>query len=86
MFHDGQSAGVDRLHPEVIKRDRRRLVKELFAIKDAWENLEVSVVCKDAQLVTIYKKRDRRNYCNYSGISLLSMHQQIINLSCGFPI
>ena len=41
IFHGRKSLGADRLHPKVIKRDGRKLVKVLYTtIKDAWENLE----------------------------------------------
>ena len=51
MFHDRNSPSSDGLHPELIKKGGKRLVKVLDTIiRDARENLEVSAGWKDAQL------------------------------------
>ena len=52
-----KSHDANKLHSEVIKRGCKRLLKVLYIIKDAWENLEVPVDWKDTQLVTIFKMR-----------------------------
>ena len=58
MLCNGKSLGADGLHPEFIKRGGRKLVKVLHTIiRYAWKNLEVSADWKDAQLVTIFKKK-----------------------------
>ena len=60
------------LRHEVIKRGDRRLVDIISTvIRDAWENLKVSVDWKDAQLF-IFKKRHRQllrdpHFCPYKG-------------------
>ena len=42
MSCDGMSPGAEGLHPEVNKREGRRLVKVLYIImRDAWENLGI---------------------------------------------
>lgn len=69
---DGKSPGADGLHPEVIKRGGSKLVKVPYSmIEGAWTNMEIPSGWNDAQLVTIFKKGDRRICGNYRGISLL---------------
>ena len=66
MHCDGKSPGIDRLHPEVVKKGDRRLVEVLCTIiKDAWENLEVSADWKDVQIVTIFKRLERCPNCHH---------------------
>ena len=74
MLCDGKSPSADGQHPEVIKRGGRKLVEVIYiTIKDASENIEVTADWKDTQLVTTFKKRDRRDRDNYWEISLLSI-------------
>lgn len=74
MLCEGKAPGSDGIHPEVIKRDGTGLLSALDdIIKEAWRNTEVPQDWKDAQLVTIFKKGDRRLCGNYRGISLLSI-------------
>ena len=74
MISDGKSPGSDGIHPEVIKRGGQKLLCALHEIiQEAWNTATVPQDWKDAQLVTIFKKGDRRLCGNYRGISLLSI-------------
>ena len=74
MVSDGKSPGSDGIHPEVIKRGGPKLLCALHEIiQEAWNTVTVPQDWKDAQLVTIFKKGDRRLCGNYRGISLLSI-------------
>lgn len=74
MLSDGKSPGADGIHPEIIKSGGERVLQALTnIIKKAWKENEVPQDWKDAQLVTIFKKGDRRICGNYRGISLLSI-------------
>ena len=66
--------GADVIHTEIIKRGGPKLLETLtIIIRKAWEEGKVPQDWKDAQLVTIFKKGDRRVCGNYRGISLLSI-------------
>ena len=74
ILADGKSPGADGIHPEIIKRGGPKLLETLtIIIRKAWEEGKVPQDWKDAQLVTIFKKGDRRVCGNYRGISLLSI-------------
>lgn len=74
MLQDGKSAGSDGIYPEIIKRGGQKLLSTLCTIiQSAWTTATVPQDWKDAQLVTIFKKGDRRLCSNYRGISLLSV-------------
>ena len=74
MISEGKSPGSDGIHPEVIKRGGSKLLSTLHEIiQEAWNTATVPQDWKDAQLVTIFKKGDRRLCGNYRGISLLSI-------------
>ena len=74
MLCDGKSPGPDGIHPEIVKRGGSRLVEVLHdIITEAWKKSEVPQDWKDAQLITIFKKGDRKVCSNYRGISLLSI-------------
>ena len=64
---DRKFPDTDGLQSEIIKRGGRLLVKGFYTIvRQAWQNLDVYTDWKDAQLVTIFKKGDRK-----LGMSLL---------------
>ena len=74
----GKSSGADGQHLEVFRRSGGKLVEGVYPIiKGAWENLEVSADWNDAQLVTIFKKEDRRDFGNNCGTSLLSKPEKM---------
>ena len=74
MLSERKSPGPDGIHPEVIKRGGPKLISTLHEIiKEAWKTAVVPQDWKDAQLITIFKKGDRKLCGNYRGISLLSI-------------
>lgn len=78
MLSEGKSPGADGIHPEVIKKGGPKLLSALHEIiQDAWKTAVVPQDWKDAQLVTIFKKGDRKVCGNYRGISLLSIPGKI---------
>ena len=71
---DRKSPGNDGIHPELLKKGGEELLQTLTEIiTESWRNKEIPQDWKDAQLVTIFKKGDRRICGNYRGISLLSI-------------
>ena len=71
---DRKSPGNDGIHPELLKRGGEGLLQRLLEIiTESWRKGKVPQDWKDAQLVTIFKKGDRRVCGNYRGISLLSI-------------
>ena len=74
MLSDGKSPGADGIHPELLKCGGHLLEQHLHEIiVDAWNTKNPPQAWKDAQLVTLFKKGDRRLCGNYRGISLLSI-------------
>ena len=74
MLCEGKSPGPDGIHPEIVKRGGIKLVEILYdIIVEAWHKSEVPQDWKDAQLITIFKKGNRKLCGNYRGISLLSI-------------
>ena len=65
ICRNGKCSGVEGLHPKVIKKGESRLVQVVNAtIRDTEENIEFPADWKDAQLVTIFKKKDIRDSDN----------------------
>jgi len=78
MLCEGKSPGADGLHSEIIRRGRNRLAEVLHdIITEAWNQSEVPQDWKDALLITIFKKGDRKICGNYRGISLLSIPRKV---------
>ena len=74
MLSNGKSPGADGIHPEIIKFGGTLLVQHLHEIiVDSWKSGQPPQDWKDAQLITLFKKGDRRLCGNYRGISLLSI-------------
>jgi len=74
MRCEGKSPGADGLHPEIIRRGGNRLAEVLHdIITEAWNQSEVPQDWKDALLINIFKKGDRKICGNYHGISLRSI-------------
>lgn len=74
LLSNRKSPGADGIHPEIIKFGGQVLVQRLHEIiVDSWENRSPPQDWKDAQLITLFKKGDRRLCGNYRGISLLSI-------------
>ena len=74
LLSSGKSPGSDGIHPEVIKLGGKSLVQCLHEIiLDSWKSGTPPQDWKDAQLITLFKKGDRRLCGNYRGISLLSI-------------
>ena len=70
---DGKAPGGDGIPAEVWKYGGANLSNRLHRwIIKVWEEGHVPQAWKDANIVTIYKKRDRTECGNYRGISLLS--------------
>jgi len=75
---DRKSPGVDGIHSELLKKGGAELILRLTElIRESWRNEEVPQDWKDAQLVTIFMKGDRRICGNYRGISLLSIPEKV---------
>ena len=71
---NGKAPGADGIPPEIIQRGGATLLGVLHkVIVRAWDSKSVPQDWKDAQLITLFKKGDRRVCGNYRGISLLSI-------------
>ena len=74
MLSNGKSPGADGIPPELITHGSPKMIQSLHCIiKRAWDTRTVPQDWKDAQLITLFKKGDRRQCGNYRGISLLSI-------------
>ena len=71
---DGKAPAGDGILAEVWKYEGDNLFSRLHQlITNAWEVGSVPQAWKDASIVTIYKKRDRTDCGNFTGISFLSI-------------
>ena len=71
----GKAPGNDSIRAEVLKCCKGNIISELHEILGlCWREGEVPQDMKDANIVTLYKKKGDRSDCNnYRGISLLSV-------------
>ena len=75
---DGKAPGGDGIPAEVWKHGGDNLFSRLHQLTtNAWEVGSLPQVWKDASIVTIYKKIDRKDCVNYRRISLLSIPGKI---------
>lgn len=79
QMSQGKAAGPDNIPTELLTHGGVVLKTRLYSlILKAWEQKQVPSDWKDALLVTIFKKGDRRECGNYRGISLLSVAGKIL--------
>ena len=72
-FKDGKASGGDGIPAEVWNYGEANLSNRLHRwIIKIWEEGDVPQAWKDANIITMYKKRDRTECGSYRGISLLS--------------
>ena len=87
---DGKAPGGDGIPAEVWKHGGDNLFSRLHQlITNAWDVGSVPQACKDASIVTIYKKGDRTDCGNCRGISLNRLSTRITlevvpKTLCGF--
>lgn len=72
---DNKSVGPDNIPAEVLQHGGYMLLKDFYQyITEVWDKEYVPQKWKDANIVTIYKKKDDKSLCgNSRGISLLSV-------------
>nr|XP_027237025.1 uncharacterized protein LOC113828287 [Penaeus vannamei] len=79
QMRHGKAAGPDNIPTEFLTHGGLVLKTRLHSlILKAWEEKQAPNDWKDALLVTIFKKGDRRECGNYRGISLLSIAGKIL--------
>jgi len=79
MTRENRAPGACGVPAEVWKHGGSRLQEKLFhLIKDIWEEEEMPQDWKDANIIPIFKKGDRKDCGNYRGISLLSIAGKIL--------
>jgi len=79
QMRHGKAAGLDNIPTEFLTQGGLVLKTCLHSlILKAWEEKQAPNDWKDALLVTIFKKGDRRECGNYRGISLLSIAGKIL--------
>ena len=83
----GKAPGRDGIPPEVWKHGKQnilQLLHELLCL--CWEQGHIPQDMRDANIVTLYKKKGDRSDCNnYPGISLLSIVGKVfarVTLTC----
>ena len=74
----GKSPGPDNIPYELIQHGGLQLKSRHFSlILKTWENQQVPKDLKDAVVITIFKKGDRKAWGKCRGISLLSIAGKI---------
>ena len=74
LLSSGKAPGAAGIHPEIIQHLGQKLLKALHkTITTAWDTKTVTQDWKDAQLITLFKKGDRRVCGNYRGISVVTI-------------
>ncbi|XP_076059549.1 uncharacterized protein LOC143036186 [Oratosquilla oratoria] len=79
QMRQGKAAGPDNIPTELLTHGGLVLKMRLHSlILKAWEEKQAPSDWKDALLITIFKKGDRRECGNYRGISLLSIAGKVL--------
>ena len=70
----GKAAGIDEIRPELLKSLSRHGILWLTRVcRVAWREKRAPLDWQTGIVVPIFKKGDRRECCNYRGITLLSL-------------
>ena len=78
---NGKAPGSDRIVAELLKNGGEAMVDWLTElVQEVWKTGQVPQEWKNATLVPLFKKKDRRVCDNYRGISLLSVPGKVLAL------
>ena len=76
-----KAAGEDRIVAELLKNGGETMIDWLMELlREVWKTRQVPQEWKNATLVPLHKKKDRRICDNYRGISLLSVPGKVLTL------
>jgi len=74
------SPGIDQIPAELIKAGGRTICSEIHKLFNLiWNDEELPGEWKESIIVPIYKKGDKTNCNNYTGISLLSTTYKMLS-------
>jgi len=75
--------GIDQIRAELVKSGGRIIRSEIHKIINSiWNKEELPEESKESIIVPVYKKGDKTDCNNYSGISLLSTMYKIFPTTC----
>ena len=78
---NGKAAGNDNIAAELLKNGGEAMVDWVTElVQEVWRTRKVPQEWKDATLVPLFKKKDRKICDNYRGISLLSVPGKVLAL------
>ena len=84
---DGKVPGRDGILSEIWKHSGPKLTDCLYKLmQKVWDTQRVPQDWKDASMVPLYKKSDRKNCGNYHGISLLYTASKIFSRVLLIPL
>ena len=76
-----KAAGEDRIVAELVKNGGEAMIDWLMELlQEVWKTRQVPQEWKNATLVPLHKKKDRRICDNYRGVSLLSVPGKVLTL------
>ena len=76
-----KAGGDDRIVAELVKNGGEAMIDWMMElVQEVWKTRQVPQEWRNATLVPIYKKRDRRVCGNYRGVSLLSVPGKVLTL------
>ncbi|CAF4940420.1 unnamed protein product, partial [Rotaria sp. Silwood2] len=74
----GKAAGIDEIRPEMLKALNNGGIRWLTRIRAVvWKTGEAPADWQTGIVITIFKKGDQRECCNYRGITLLSLPSKV---------
>ena len=76
-----KAAGDERIVAKLLKNGGEAMIDWLMELlQEVWKTRQVPQEWKNATLITIHKKKDRRVCDNYRGVSLLSVPGKVLTL------
>ena len=80
-LQNGKAAGEDRIVAELLKNGGETVIEWLTELmQEVWRTRQVPQEWKNATLIPLFKKKDRKQCDNYRGISLLSVPGKVLAL------
>ena len=80
-LRNGKAAGEDRIVAELLKNGGEAVIDWLMELmQEVWRTRQVPQEWRNATLIPLFKKKDRKHCDNYRGISLLSVPGKVLAL------
>ena len=78
---NGKTAGKDRIQAELLKSGGSAVIDWLTELlEEVWSTRQIPQEWKDATLVPLHKKKDKKICDNYRGVALLSVPGKVLAL------